>query len=98
MPAANRSPSRVSTVAAVGQSDHVGLAQATTTPTRRVSETSGRTSHACAGGAKGLETSQLASSRKTSGAPLAMASRQASSSNSISSRALVVARSSAEVT
>ena len=50
------------------------------------SVTSGSTSHDCAAGRKGLETSQLASSRKRIGAPLATASSQASSSNATSSR------------
>ena len=84
-------------MAAVGSSESGGEVEAITTPTSRCSETSGTTSQEPAGGTNGFATSQLASSRKTSGAPLIVASCQASSSNATSSRARVLVPSPAEV-
>jgi hypothetical protein len=98
MPAASRSPRRLSTVAAVGSSGSGAGAAATTAPTSSRSDTSGSTNHDFAGGSNGFSTSQLASSRKTSGAPPAIASCHASSSNEISSRARTAGVPPADVT
>ena len=97
-PAERRSLSRLNPVAAVRSSDSGRPAAATTTPTSRASETSGTTSHDPAGGSNGFATSQLASSRNRSGAPLAMASCHASSSNDTSSRARIAGPSPRDVT
>ena len=98
MPAASRSPSRRSRVAAAGSSDNGRAAAATVTPINLRSETSGSTNHESAGGSNGFATSQLASSLKMSGTPLATARRQASSSNETSSRARALAVSAADAT
>ena len=86
MPADSCSPSRLSTVPLSGSIRIGSVELAMTTPTiTRSPVTSGRITQLAAGGANGFSTSHEAGSRSTIGAPLATASRHASSSKESSS-------------